>query len=71
MYFIEIAKRLENKSERNELEEAVYRLGSKLREYKDIRNTFAHSLRNSSYDIGHIKAQIEQFRIDLFRLKKL
>lgn len=60
MYFIEIAKRLENKSERNELEEAVYRLGSKLREYKDIRNTFAHSLRNSSYDIGHIKAQIEK-----------
>lgn len=73
-YFITIAERLSKKAanERSELEEAVFRLGSKLRDYKNIRNIFAHSLNSDkNVDLKHIRSAVKTFKEELRTLKEL
>lgn len=68
--FMDIADRLADKKDRSALEDAVYHLGSNLREYKSIRNTVAHSLEEVT-DIEDTCKKLETFRNDLRRLKEL
>ena len=68
--FMDIADRLADKKDRSALEDAVYHLGSNLREYKLIRNTVAHSLEEVT-DIEDTCKKLETFRNDLRRLKEL
>ena len=68
--FMDIADRLADKKDRSALEDAVYHLGSNLREYKSIRNTVAHSLEEVT-DIEDTCKKLETFRNDLKRLKEL
>lgn len=68
--FMDIADRLADKKDRSALEDAVYHLGSNLREYKSIRNTVAHSLEEVT-DIADTCKKLETFRNDLRRLKEL
>lgn len=72
-YFITIAHRVSAmEAERTELEEVVCELGMKLRHYKDIRNAFAHSLKRSDTgNLDTIKADLNDFRNNLYRLKAL
>lgn len=68
--FMDIADRLADKKDRSALEDAVYHLGSNLREYKLIRNTVAHSLEEVT-NIEDTCKKLETFRNDLKRLKEL
>lgn len=70
--FIRIAERLKEQDSRNDLEDAVVDIGCSLKEYKQIRNIFAHSLgKNEEKNIKIIRGQIDEFRKRLNQLKKI
>lgn len=73
-YFIKIAERLLQKQKNEELtdmEIVVKDLGTKLRDYKNIRNIFAHSLENpEGIDLSQIHGRVDEFRDNLVKLKK-
>ena len=72
-YFISVAQRIsKNEDDKSELENTFCKMGVKLRHYKDIRNVFAHSLIiPGKKGLDGIRKDIEDFRNDLFELKKL
>lgn len=71
-YFIDIAAELKKKEEHTPLEKVVCSLGGKLKDYKEIRNIFAHSLHDKTEaDLDQIGADIQKFKTDLFKLKKI
>lgn len=72
-YFVFIAKILDSKPEekRSSMENCVCNLGCKLKEYKEIRNVFAHSLtRLSDSELKGVSDKINQFEEMLHMLKK-
>lgn len=71
-YFIMIAQKLTEKEEKSKLEQAVEALGTNLREYKQIRNMFAHSLNSQKdMDLNDVRDKIEEFKEQLSQVKEM
>lgn len=75
-YFIDIASRINreiSQENRTNLEVAICNLGSKLKDYKEIRNMFAHSLTRDDaleMDVDILADKVWEFNRELFKFKE-